>query len=125
MKREFLPYYISRAIISLLFSLLVFGFNWKALLLSVILFGLFLLYLHSGWFSVDLKNPLFPLRRDSLGLLIQRKALVLSIVAGLLTYISLSYLAGAFDLVLLSGNIVLGVAILTYFASQFALFIRA
>jgi hypothetical protein len=125
MKREFLPYYISRAIISLLFSLLVFGFNWKALLLSVILFGLFLLYLHSGWFSVDLKNSLFPLRRDSLGLLIQRKALVLSIVAGLLTYISLSYLAGAFDLVLLSGNIVLGVAILTYFASQFALFIRA
>ena len=37
MKREFLPYYISRAVLSLLFSLLVFGFSWKALLLSIIL----------------------------------------------------------------------------------------
>ena len=70
MKREYLPYYISRAVISLLFSLLVFGFSWKALLLSAILFGLFLLYLHSGWFSVDLKNPLFPLRCDSRGQMI-------------------------------------------------------
>jgi hypothetical protein len=125
MKREFLPYYISRAVLSGLFSLLVFGFSWKALLFSIVLFGGFLLYLHSGWFSVDSKNPLFPLRRDSLGLLIQRKALVISIVAGLLTYFSLSYLAGAFDLVLLSGNIAFAVAIIAYFASQFVIFIRA
>jgi hypothetical protein len=125
MKKEFLPYYISRAVLSLLFSLLVFGFSWKALLLSIFLFGGFLLYLHSGWFSVDSKNPLFPLRRDSLGLLVQRKALVISIVAGLLTYFSLSYLAGAFDLVLLSGNIAFAVAIIAYFASQFVFFIRA
>jgi hypothetical protein len=125
MKKEFLSYYISRAVLSSLFSLLVFGFSWKALLFSIVLFGGFLLYLHSGWFSVDSKNPLFPLRRDSLGLLVQRKALVISIVAGLLTYFSLSYLAGAFDLVLLSGNIAFAVAIIAYFASQFVFFIRA
>jgi len=37
----------------------------------------------------------------------------------------LSYLAGAFDLVLLSGNIAFAVAIIAYFASQFVFFIRA
>jgi hypothetical protein len=125
MKKEFVPYYISRAVLSLLFSLLVFGFNWKALLLSIFLFGGFLLYLHSGWFNVNSKNPLFPLRRDSLGLLVQRKALVISIVAGLLTYFSLSYLAGAFGLVLLSANIAFAVAVIAYFASQFIFFIKA
>jgi hypothetical protein len=125
MKREFLPYYISRAVLSGLFSLLVFGFSWKALLFSIVLFGGFLLYLHSGWFSVDSKNPLFPLRRDSLGQLVQRKALVISIVAGILTYFSLSYLAGEFGLILLAGNIAFAVATIAYFASQFVFFIRA
>ena len=125
MKKKFLPYYISRAVLSLLFSLLAFGFSCEALLLSIFLFGGFLLYLHSGWFSVDSKNPLFPLRRDSLGLLVQRKALVISIVAGLLTYFSLSYLAGAFNLILLSGNIAFAAAIIAYFASQFIFFIKA
>lgn len=125
MKREYLPYYTSRAVISLLFSLLVFGFSWEALLLSAILFGLFLLYLHSGWFSVDSKNPLFPLRRDSRGLMIQRKALIISIMTGLLTYFLLTYLSSFLNLALISGSIAFGFAIMTYFASQFVLFIRA
>jgi hypothetical protein len=125
MKREYLPYYISRAVISLLFSLLVFGFSWKALFLSVILFGLFLLYLHSGWFSVDVKNPLFPLRRDSRGLMIQRKALIVSIITGLLTYFLLTYLSGFLNLALISGSLAFCFAIVAYFVSQFVFFIRA
>lgn len=59
MKKEFLPYYVSRAILSTAFSILVAGFSWNAALLATVFFGLFLLYLHSGWFSVDLGNPFF------------------------------------------------------------------
>lgn len=73
MKREFLPYYISRLILSSIFSVLMLGFNWKALILTLVFFCLFLLYLHSGWFHVDLTNPFLPLRRDSRGQLIQRR----------------------------------------------------
>ena len=125
MKREYLPYYISRAILSILFSILVFGLDWKALILSAVFFGLFLLYLHSGWFSVDSKNPLFPLRRDSRGILIQRKALIISIIAGLLAYFTLNYVSTDFDLTLVSGSVAFAVAVLAYFASQFFLFIKA
>jgi hypothetical protein len=125
MKREFLPYYISRAILSSLFALLIFGFTWKALLFLMILFGFFLLYLHSGWFRVDLSNPLLPLRRDSHAQSIQRKALIVSIGVGLLTYISLPYLSNALGMVTISGNIALGTATIAYFASQFMLFVKA
>jgi hypothetical protein len=121
MKREFLPYYISRLILSFVFSLLVLGFHWKALILALVLFGLFLLYLHSGWFRVDLTNPLLPLRRDSRGKLIQRKALILAIIVGFALYL----LSGAFGFVLISGNIAIAIAIVAYFASQFLLFLKA
>ncbi len=124
MKTEFWPYYLSRAILGTLFAFLVFGFTWKALLFAVIVFALFLLYLHSGWFSVDSKNPLFPLRRDARGLLIQRKALIVAIAVGLLVYLFLPQLTRVFDLGVISGNSALSVAILVYFASQFALFAR-
>ncbi|MBN1451745.1 MAG: hypothetical protein JW963_12080 [Anaerolineales bacterium] len=121
MKREFLPYYISRLILSLAFSILVLGFHWKALILALVFFGLFLLYLHSGWFHVDLTNPFLPLRRDSRGELIQRKALILAIIVGFSLYL----LSGALGFVLISGNLAISVAIVTYFASQFVLFFKA
>ncbi len=121
MKREFLPYYISRLVLSSIFSVLVLGFNWEALILTLVFFGLFLLYLHSGWFSVDLTNPFLPLRRDSRGELIQRKALILSIIVGFSLYL----LSSTFGFVLISGNIAVAIAIVTYFASQFLLFSKA
>jgi len=80
------------------------GFNWKATLLAIVLFGLFLLYLHSGWFSIDLRYPLTPLRRDARGQQIQRKALIASIAVGLLIYLTSSHLSGLIGLSL-SGNI--------------------
>jgi hypothetical protein len=121
MKREFLPYYLSRAIISAIFSALVLGFNWKALLFTIVLFALFLLYLHSGWFRVDLTNPFLPLRRDSRGELIQRKALILAIVIGFSVYL----LSNAVSFVSISGNVAVALAIVAYFASQFVLFLKA
>jgi len=120
MIRKFLPYYLSRLILSSLFSILVLGFNWKAIILATLFFGLFLLYLHSGWFQVDLTTPLFPLRRDSRGELIQRKALILSIVVGFSVYL----LSGVLGFAFISGNIAVPVAIIAYFSSQFLLFSR-
>ena len=124
MKKDFLPFYISRTILSSIFSILVIGYTWKALLLAITLFGGFLLYLHSGWFSVDLSHPFMPLRRDPRGLEIQRKALIVSVVSGLLIYLFSSQLAGFIGLTL-SGNIALSIGIITYFVTQFILFARA
>jgi len=121
MKREFLPYYISRLILSLAFSILVLGFHWKALILTLVFFGLFLLYLHSGWFRIDLTKPFWPLRRDSRGELIQRKALIFAVIVGFSVYL----LSGAFSSASISGNIAVAFAIFAYFASQFVLFIKA
>jgi hypothetical protein len=123
MKKEFLPFYISRAILSAAFSILVMGIHWKAILLAIILFGLFLLYLHSGWFRVDLSHPLFPLRRDHHGQDVQRKALIASVVIGTIVYLISPYLAGFISFPV-SGNIALSVGILTYFVTQFVLFLR-
>jgi hypothetical protein len=82
-----------------------------------------LLYLHSGWFQVDLQNPFLPLRRDTHGQLVQRKALILAVVAGLLLYGISLQLPGSFGLV--SGKAALSGAIVTYFIAQFVLFVRA
>lgn len=125
MKKVFLPYYISRAILSASFSILMAGFSWKAVLLTAVFFGLFLLYLHSGWFSIDLRNPLMPLRRDSHGQLIQRKALIISIVVGLLIYLASLQYSSYLGLTSIPGNVALSIAVMTYFIAQFVLFAKA
>jgi len=124
MKKEFLPYYISRAILSLVFAILVLGIHWKAVLFAIIFFGLFLLYLHSGWFSIDLRTPLTPLRRDHRGQEIQRKALIASVIVGTLIYLITPHMIGIVG-ISISGNIALSIGIITYFATQFVLFVRA
>jgi uncharacterized membrane protein len=125
MKKEFLPYYISRAILSATFALLIMGFSWKAVLMTVVFFGLFLLYLHSGWFSIDLRNPLMPLRRDSQGQLIQRKALIISVVVSLLIYLTSLQLSSYLGLSLISGSVAFSIGVITYFIAQFVLFAKA
>jgi hypothetical protein len=125
MKKDFLPYYISRAILSIVFSIAVLGLSWKAVLLAFLFFGGFLLYLHSGWFSVDLKTPLTPLRRDAHGQLIQRKALILAVVVGLLLYLVSVELSGYPVLALILGNLALPIGIIVYFVAQFTLFTKA
>lgn len=124
MKKEFLPYYISRAVLSAAFAILVAGLSWWAAVLAVLLFGGFLLYLHSGWFQVDVHHPLTPLRRDQRGQEIQRKALIAAVIAGVLVYGFFVYGAAWLGLSL-AGNAALLISILTYFATQFALFMRA
>jgi hypothetical protein len=125
MKKGYLPYYISRALLSALFAVLIAGFTWKAIIITVVFFGFFLLYLHSGWFMVDAENALLPLRRDTRGQLVQRKALIVAVVVGLLSYFLLAFLSGRLGLTLLSGNIALALAVIAYFSSQFIFFSRA
>jgi hypothetical protein len=125
MKKVFMPYYLSRAILSAGFAILVMGITGKALFMAVVLFSLFLLYLHSGWFSIDLHYPFMPLRRDSRGLLIQRKALIISVGVGLLIYLFSAQVGTFFGLQIIGGNIILVIAIITYFISQFVFFMRA
>jgi len=125
MKKQFLPYYISRALLSIVFAVLVVGFSWKAILISLVVFAFFLLYLHSGWFQIDDQNPLFPIRRDSRGQLIQRKSFIIAIGTGLLTYFLLPFMPEPLGLTSLSINIVFAFAITAYFTSQFLLFSKA
>ena len=125
MKKEYLPYYLSRAALSVLFALLVFGFTWKAALLVLVLFGLFLLYLHSGWFQVDPSRPLTPIRRDEHGRQVQRKALIAAVVAGSLAFILLGSPLGLLHPVQVAGSLALTLSVLTYFVAQFILFARS
>ncbi|MFZ5911670.1 MAG: hypothetical protein ACOYYU_16785 [Chloroflexota bacterium] len=125
MKREYLPYYFSRFALSAVFSVLVWSVSWKAALMTIVFFGLFLLYLHSGWFSVDLRNPFFPLRRDAHGQEVQRKALIIAIVLGLLLFTASIPLSGFMGIPLISGQVALSIGILAYFVVQFALFLKA
>jgi hypothetical protein len=125
MKREFVPYYLSRAALSAIFALVVMGLNWKALLLAIVLFGLFLLYLHSGWFQVDPSRPLTPIRRDERGQQAQRKALIAAITVSLLIYLILPKAFALFGLALVVGPFVLMFGIVTYFVTQFILLAKA
>jgi len=124
MKKEYLPYYLSRALLSAAFALLVFKLSWQAAVLGLVMFGLFLLYLHSGWFCVDLSQPLFPLRRDDRGASIQRKALIFAIFAGALVYLVLSQTPLFSRIQVASGSLALAIAALTYFISQFVLHLK-
>jgi uncharacterized membrane protein len=125
MKREFTPYYVSRFLLSAIFALVLVGFSWKAALLTLAFFGLFLLYLHSGWFQVDPSHPLIPLRRDDRGRQVQRKALIAGIVAGFLVFLLLGPAIGLLDLTKAAGFLALSAGILTYFITQFILLARA
>ena len=121
MKKQFLPYYISRALLSVAFAMLIAGFTWKMIALAIVIFGFFLLYLHSGWFKIDTQNAIFPLRRDSRAQFVQRKALIIAIFVGLITY----FLFGLWGLTTFSGSTAFALAITVYFISQFIFLSRA
>jgi hypothetical protein len=125
MRREFIPYYISRFVLSALFALVVMGFTWKAMLLTLAFFGLFLLYLHSGWFQMDPSHPLTPIRRDERGRQVQRKALIAGVAAGFLVFLLFGPTVGLSNLSNAAGMLALALGILTYFIVQFVLLARA
>lgn len=125
MKRVFLPYYLSRAVLSGAFSVVVAGLTWKAFALAAVLFGMFLLYLQSGWFTVDPATPLFPIRRDERGREAQRKALIAALLAGVGAYLLLSALSLPAGASVAPAPLAVSLSVLVYFISQFVLLARA
>ncbi|HSQ26302.1 MAG TPA: hypothetical protein VLM80_04165 [Anaerolineales bacterium] len=125
MKQEFLPYYISRAVLSAIFGILVFGFSWKAGIFAAVTFALFLLYLHSGWFQIDRRSPWFPVRRDERGEKAQRKALIAAVLTGAVFYAIFSLASQWYILPSIGSSLALILAILAYFLTQFLLLAKA
>lgn len=85
MKRELIPYYISRAILSALLGVFfVVGGQpwWAGLLVGSVTFAGFLWYAHSGFYLIDPSQPLTPLRRDARGMAIRDRAVVIAVVVG-------------------------------------------
>lgn len=123
MKKEFLPYYASRAVFSILLAGLVFGLSWQAGVFAVCLFGLFLLYLHSGWFEIHPETPFTPLRRDLRGKEIQRKALIAAVACGMIFFVISPYLSSWF-ISLEARYLALLIGVLIYFGVQFLLLSR-
>jgi len=125
MNRQFLPYYISRAVFSLGIPLLILGFTWKALVLAAVFFGLFLLYLHSGWFRIDPSQPLFPIRRDDRGREVQRKALIAALVSGVAFFLLLVAIRLGVPPSSAAAPVAVSVSVIIYFATEFVLLARA
>jgi hypothetical protein len=124
MKKEYLPYYISRTLFSVIFPLLIFGVSWKAGVFAIMFIGLFILYLHSGWFEINLDTPFTPLRRDWRGKEIQRKALIAALVCGLLFFVISPYISSWF-ISAEAGYLALVLGIVVYFGVQFTLMSRS
>jgi len=97
MKKEFLPYYLSRTLLSVLLAAVIFGLSWKAGAFALLLTGLFILYLHSGWFEIHPETPLTPLRRDTRGKDIQRKSLIAALFCGMVFFVVSPYFSDYFS----------------------------
>lgn len=125
MKKEFLPYYISRVLLSAIFGILVFGPSWKAGVFASVTFALFLLYLHSGWFQIDHQSPWFPIRRDERGQQVQRKALITAILTGAASFVIFSLASQWYMLPAIGSSLAIFLAMLAYFLTQFILLAKA
>ena len=125
MRKDLLPYYLSRAAISIAFALIVAGISWIAAVLALAMFAMFLLYAHSGWYPVDTSHPLTPIRRDERALLVQRKALIAAIIVGMVIYLAATLAAASLGYILVPGRLILPLSVLAYFLTTFYLLARA
>jgi len=123
MNKKLFPYYLSRALLSAVVAILLFGLSWQALVAGLVFFGLFLFYLHSGWFAIDETRPLFPLRRDAFGREAQRQALILALATVAVLYLVLSRVLGASPGS--TASILLPVGAVVYFLAEWIFFARA
>lgn len=126
MKRALLPFYLSRALLSgLLGYAIAAGVGvWWGIAMGLVVFAGFVGYAHSGWFLVDTRNALFPLRRDERGAVIRDRALVLAVGTGGLAYFFLSLLSTSTPLQPQAGSIALALGVVVYFSVSFWSFIR-
>ena len=85
MKKELMPYYVSRAVLSTAFALAFIylgGVIWMGISLGVLSFAGFIWYAHSGHYLVDPSSPFTPLRRDARGKVIRDRAVVVAVAVG-------------------------------------------
>ena len=126
MKRELIPYYVSRAFLSALVGLLISSGNeiWMGVLLGLAVYIGFIWYAHSGRYLIDTTTPLFPLRRDARGMAIRDRAVVISVAIGGLTYFGLSIASQLFPINAHIWSWAFGLGVLAYFAISNWLFIK-
>jgi hypothetical protein len=127
MKRELVPYYISRGILAALlgwFMSLQLGL-WLGVGMGVLTFAGFLWYAHSGFYLVDTSHPLFPLRRDTRGSVVRDKAVLAAVAAGMFIFLLIFLIDVLFDAGVPNGPIPLAAGIITYFVTTQWLFLRA
>ena len=94
--QRLMPYYATRALISLLlgFWAAIALQTWLGgLFIGLLLFAGFLWYAHSGWYQLNPTTPLFPLRRDERGQGIRDQALVAAVAVGGVVFALASVLA--------------------------------
>jgi hypothetical protein len=126
MKRELIPYYISRAALSALFGLLI-GWQsgwWLGVLTGVVMLAMFVWYAHSGRYLIDPSRPLAPLRRDERGKVIRDRALVAGVVVGGLVVAGLGVAGLVWPLSTNLGSVGMLAGVITYFAVSNWLFVR-
>lgn len=126
MKRELIPYYVSRAFLSALLGLLISSGNeiWMGVLLGLAVYIGFIWYAHSGRYLIDTANPLFPLRRDDRGMAICDRAVVISVAIGGLAYFGLSIASQLLPIKAHFGSWAFALGVLAYFAISNWLFIK-
>ena len=126
MKRELIPYYVSRAILAVLvgwYASTIKGLG-AGIVMGGIMFAGFLWYAHSGRYLIDTTHPLYPLRLDARGNAIRDRAVRTGVgVAGLVILLFL-ILEWVFSLEMPSRSIALLVGVVTYFVVTNFLFTR-
>lgn len=99
MRKELIPYYLSRAVFSALVGLLIglkVGPWWMGLLTGVLIFAGFIWYAHSGRYLIDTSRPLTPLRRDERGKRIRDRSAVAAVAIAGVVYGGLGLLVPVF-----------------------------
>jgi O-antigen/teichoic acid export membrane protein len=123
MKTTFLPFYLSRAILSAVFTFGSMGFSIVAAAWALGLFGLCVFYLHSGWFSVDKSRPFTPMRRDQFALEVQRKSIIAAVLIALLFHYLQPHFPGIISHFSILDMNAIGVGVAIYFIAQFSQFL--
>lgn len=99
------------------------GFNLIAAAWALSCFGFSVLYLHSGWFTVDKSRPFTPMRRDQFALEVQRKSIIAAVLISLLFHFLQTHFPGIISHYSFLEMNAIGVGVVIYFITQFSLFL--
>lgn len=117
MKRELIPYYLSRAVLAGLLGWVLSTSlaTWPAAIVGAITFVGFIWYAHSGRYLIDPSNPFFPLRRDERANNIRDRGVVISVAVAGVTFALLSLMNSFFSFDVNTGIISLAIGVVLYF----------